>query len=168
MQLKGNNMTTLRSALLAAFISLLSLPAFAEDLGDLGDVSGEAVFGFSNDVTGGFEDTGSFTLSEGTDVFAVIFNFSFSSIDFVIEDFWIEISNGTESFGSYVTSNLDIYFDYLPAGDYDLILNGNAGLGGTYDLTISAVPEASTVAMLLSGLGIVGFASRRRRQNTNA
>ena len=101
-------------------------------------------------------------------IFAVIFNFSFSSIDFVIEDFWIEISNGTESFGSYVTSNLDIYFDYLPAGDYDLILNGNAGLGGTYDLTISAVPEASTVAMLLSGLGIVGFASRRRRQNTNA
>lgn len=161
-------MTTLRSALVAALISLLSLPAFAEDLGDLGDVSGEAVFGFSNDVVGGFEDTGSFSLSSGTDVFAVIFNFSFSNTDFVIEDFWVEITNGTDMFGSYVTSNLDVYFDYLPAGDYDLVLNGNAGLGGTYDLSISAVPEASTVAMLFSGLGIVAFASRRRRKNTNA
>ncbi|OQW41785.1 MAG: hypothetical protein A4S08_12075 [Proteobacteria bacterium SG_bin4] len=33
-----------------------------------------------------------------------------------------------------------------------------------HDLTVSAVPEPETYAMLLAGLGILGFAVRRRRQ----
>jgi hypothetical protein len=36
--------------------------------------------------------------------------------------------------------------------------------GGTWNLsgTITAVPEASTYGMMLAGLGLVGFAARRR------
>lgn len=33
-----------------------------------------------------------------------------------------------------------------------------------HDLTVSAVPEPETYAMLLAGLGILGFAARRRKQ----
>jgi hypothetical protein len=40
------------------------------------------------------------------------------------------------------------------------------GAGASYELTFSAaapVPEASTYGMMLAGLGLVGFAARRRR-----
>ncbi|MTV36441.1 FxDxF family PEP-CTERM protein [Duganella radicis] len=33
-----------------------------------------------------------------------------------------------------------------------------------YDFTVTAVPEPETYAMLIAGLGLVGFAARRRRQ----
>jgi hypothetical protein len=35
--------------------------------------------------------------------------------------------------------------------------------GGNFRLTISAVPEAATWAMLIAGFGMVGFAARRRK-----
>lgn len=43
--------------------------------------------------------------------------------------------------------------------------NGTSdGLGGSLDnVTVSAVPEVETYAMLLAGLGLIGVASRRRR-----
>ncbi len=54
----------------------------------------------------------------------------------------------------------------LDAGQYTLTINGsNSGagsLGGS--ITIQAVPEPGTWAMLLIGFGAVGFAMRRRRQ----
>ncbi len=34
---------------------------------------------------------------------------------------------------------------------------------GTYSLTISAVPEPATLALMLSGLGLVGYTASRRR-----
>lgn len=41
--------------------------------------------------------------------------------------------------------------------------NGAPGYNGT--LTVSAVPEPATTALLLAGLGMIGFVSRRRRNN---
>lgn len=42
---------------------------------------------------------------------------------------------------------------------------GDTGTAGISTLTISAVPEPETYAMLLAGLGLLGFAARRRQQN---
>lgn len=62
------------------------------------------------------------------------------------------------------TSNL-----VLTAGDYYLKVIGtvNSSAAGSYSGNISlkalAVPEADTYAMLLAGLGMVGFVARRRK-----
>ena len=54
---------------------------------------------------------------------------------------------------------------FLEAGTYTLTINGNnsstGSLGGT--VTINAVPEPGTWAMMLLGFGAAGYAMRRRR-----
>lgn len=39
---------------------------------------------------------------------------------------------------------------------------------GTWDVTVTAVPEPETYAMLLAGLGLLGFVARRRKQQEAA
>jgi hypothetical protein len=58
----------------------------------------------------------------------------------------------------------------LTTGIYTInLMTGAATLNGTYNgtlsgLTVSAVPEPETYAMLLAGLGLMGAAIRRRRE----
>jgi len=52
-------------------------------------------------------------------------------------------------------------------GSFNLVDAAQTGLSGTYSLTISnvsAVPEPESYALLLSGLGAVGFVAARRRK----
>ena len=56
-------------------------------------------------------------------------------------------------------------FAGLAAGNYSLNFLGTATAGGAYGGILTAVPEPETYAMMLAGLGVIGFlASRRRRQ----
>ena len=60
----------------------------------------------------------------------------------------------------------------IAAGSYDLRVNGTltGSSGGTYGGTISAapIPEPETYAMMLAGLGLMGFVVRRRKQKDAA
>ncbi|WP_075258941.1 FxDxF family PEP-CTERM protein [Herbaspirillum camelliae] len=63
--------------------------------------------------------------------------------------------------------------DGLSSGNYTLSVGGlvTGATGGSFggNISIAAVPEASTVAMMLGGLALVGFAAyRRRRTEGNA
>jgi hypothetical protein len=53
------------------------------------------------------------------------------------------------------------------AGSTFLTFKGDAGNAMTYvdNVTIAAIPEPESYAMLLAGLGAIGFMSRRRRAN---
>jgi hypothetical protein len=57
----------------------------------------------------------------------------------------------------------------LLAGNYDLKITGDVAAGGgsywgAVTLTTAPVPEPETYAMMLAGLGLMGFVARRRRQ----
>ncbi|WP_297326152.1 FxDxF family PEP-CTERM protein [Nitrosomonas sp.] len=71
--------------------------------------------------------------------------------------------------GSAGANSVSLIFDDLAPGWYALYIGGtnNATAGGAFDLTVSAVPEPETYAMLLAGLGLIGYQLRKRRKPLN-
>lgn len=67
--------------------------------------------------------------------------------------------------GASPTSNTALggFAQLLGATDQAVTARVYVGDQGEYRLQISAVPEPETYAMLLAGLGLIGFAARRRR-----
>ena len=87
------------------------------------------------------------------------------SFDATQNELLITNDDGTFSFG-FVT-DVDAYGGQLVfAGDANLIENNAAselvGAPGSGTFTLSAIPESSTLALMLAGLGVVGIAARRR------
>ncbi|MBX9917690.1 MAG: FxDxF family PEP-CTERM protein [Nitrosomonas sp.] len=70
--------------------------------------------------------------------------------------------------GSTGANVATLTFNDLASGWYAVYVGGtdHASAGGAFALTVSAVPEAETWAMLLAGLGLVGW--RLRRSPTNS
>ncbi len=91
--------------------------------------------------------------------------FSFSRIDL------LDV-NGPPAF-SFIDQDTTAPFSFtnvLGAGDYQVNFKyaiqtppGGSYLGG---ISVAAVPEPETYAMLLAGLGLIGFSARRRKANT--
>jgi hypothetical protein len=62
------------------------------------------------------------------------------------------------------------FFSAGSSSSFVLNLMGTAKAGATYsgDVTVTAVPEAETYAMMLGGLGLLGFMARRRKAKNAA
>lgn len=83
------------------------------------------------------------------------------------------VSNGVKLNGTVIpaTSTGDVERRYLanfriPAGAQQIFVQGSAQENGTYSgiLTLSGVPEPSTWAMMILGIGLAGSALRARRR----
>ena len=137
----------------------------------------------------GFEaidtDTFTFTLSSGTLSNKGALNASISgpvaagALNFTFADMFqgTAIGNGQNlgDFTSYAVLGSfagSVFTPFTLGGAYDLILGFNDGLrvDSDYDdivvgLKVAAIPEPETYALLMAGLGAVGFVARRRRKS---
>ena len=164
-------MTLLKKMMLAASLFLASNFAsaavynFGTGLNEnIGVPSAQLVAGMSS--AGLFADFFNFTLTDDS-IFSQELQYSlegFTVLGFSIVEF------GTNNIvGSSVTTGsntLEVSDLWLSAGNYTTNVLGLFDGGfGAYSLTstVSPVPEASTLAMLLGGLGLVGFMARRRK-----
>lgn len=127
--------------------------------------------GFTVTHSGAFSDTFTFSPTLASSIVsASLISIGFTNVDNIdftsvsLNGHALTISNGvfdTALTGSQLNLN----------GPLTLIVNGTSGLNASYSGTINvmaAVPEPETYALMLGGLGLVGFAARRRKAANQA
>jgi hypothetical protein len=164
----------LKTLAAAAVLAMGTSSAFAADIvfdaGAIPVAPGMFYHLFNHEEVGTFEDTITFSITAGTlsssanPLNVVLKGVNASNIDNLQYTLW----SGSTSLGTFMGNNTT-YNSALPAGDYVVKITGNANgmFGGTYgvDMQLAPVPEPETYAMLLAGLGLVGFMSRRRNNS---
>lgn len=124
---------------------------------------------------GSFTDTIDFTIPEGSlQSSANPLYVSLSGVDvFSIENLVYKVYSGTSSsiggnlYGTFLGDNTTHDIAMGGAGAYHILVNGTATgtAGGSYGVAlVSGVPEPETYAMMLGGLGLLGFVARRKKQ----
>ena len=137
---------------------------------------------FTTDVTvntdtnagfaGTFTDTFAFTLSEDN-FFAALATSAVSSIS-EFTSISIDTTSGVTgtlfnifSFATVPGASVGTDSVFLGAGSYSLTIEGIASAtstGYTLNTVTSPVPEPSSIALMLGGLGLVGFMAARRKK----
>ncbi len=115
---------------------------------------------------GAFTDTWTFILPGTFDVTGYVANFSnsFSNIDFSAGSVTLNgVALAINNTGSFSTAILD---STVLTGNLVLTINGTANGSPTYggNFNITAVPEPESYVLMMAGLALVGFASRRKLQ----
>lgn len=162
---------------LKALVASIALAAAGSSMAatfGLGDVTaGQSVwFGNWFSKNQSFSDTFTFTLTGESSTIGTIWDNEFlSRNDTTLTS--LTLSGGGLSNAIVDTSPSDFSFNNLVAGTYNLVVNGTvsghnlglydgAGYLGRMDVA-AAVPEPEAIAMLALGLGAVGVAARRRK-----
>lgn len=161
-------------SLVAALAVAVSGGAFAADVNHviaspLGD--GDS-FTSADTVSSGAFVTYSFTLAGLSNLDGLFSSFVNSKGVYAALSGYPTLTFGSTTLFDNYSSSGEFHFSDLAAGDYVLSFGTN-NIGGwsknatfvTYGevTAVSAVPEPETYAMILAGLGIVGFMSRRRK-----
>jgi len=159
---------------------LLASSAASADTTLTFDAAGNAIFGALHASPGDFVDTYLFSVdtnasyASGTAVVgktwidsARLANYGITDIQF----FKVNADSTHSNLGTNFSTSSGIEFyplDALMSGNYGFTVTGStaiANLGGSYagNLNLAApVPEPATYAMLLVGVGLLGFTARRK------
>lgn len=152
----------------AAVLAAISVPAFAVGPGPLGTIDNTPI-SMSNIVPMGiFQDVYSFTLANPGDLSGNVVAINFDGYN--ILGLTVTLQDSTFALiGTDATPATGFTFSNLAAGTYALnvlgFATGNAGgfYAGGMIATTAPVPEPETYALLLAGLGVVGFMAARRK-----
>jgi hypothetical protein len=132
--------------------------------------------GVSLTPVGSFEDNWSFTLPASTSLASTtvannlgsILNLSGGMVQLFMESGTTDTQIGSYTFNGTTGSTAHSFASLVP-GDYFYRVTGTGtgSQGGFYALTstISAIPEPTSAAMLLAGLGVAGLLLYRRRSD---
>ncbi len=104
-----------------------------------------------------FFDSFTFSLAAPGDISGGTFSVGITGFTAVLQDATFA------AIGIDTNPNDGFSFAGLAAGNYSLNFLGTAPAGGAYGGVLTAVPEPETYALMLAGLGIVGFVAARRR-----
>jgi opacity protein-like surface antigen len=160
--------------LAAALATLGSTAAIADTYTAPGVINvGQTQTAFFNHTAGSFFDTFNFSIGSGGTLSTSAVSLSLSNlldISGLTGNLWNNSHpNGTFNYGTFAGNNTTFSFGPLAAGDYHIDFTGNATgvVGGAYAaaVSVSAVPEPETYALLLAGLGLMGTVARRRSRN---
>lgn len=154
----------------AAAAALLSTASFANTSSWGTHDPVELGFGVGLGAGSLVNDTYSFSLSSLSGVLAVAVSNDgglLNLTDGKVELFKVGSASSIGSF-SFDSSAMNYSFGALTAGDYFYVVTGKVAgdaFGGTYQLNsqLAPVPEPETYALMLAGLGAVGFIARRRK-----
>jgi hypothetical protein len=166
----------------AAVLSLLAVGASNATTTALGPVSIGAPLAFGGFAAPGpFLDIFTFTLPANSGSGYTVSNFTFLPAQFntVFTNFNLVsnadgiIGNADDHVVASATSagaaNMSLTFAANAGGNYYLSVIGltNGTSGGVYNgaISVSAVPEPQTYALMLAGVGMVGFLAFRRSRN---
>ncbi len=141
-------------------------PPYNKNYSFIDDLSAYGVNGYSNTVTrqGLFSDRYDFTIPSLSGVSGLDFSLwdttsGISQLSFALMSGSTILDQGTSS----------LFFPDITQGNYFFVITGNAdGInGGQYSISAVAapIPEPSTWAMLLGGLGLFGFMARNGKHN---
>jgi hypothetical protein len=160
----------MKNLVAAAMLAATASTSFAATINE-DDITADQGFGFSIDkpFSGIFSNTYEFTLSGEGELSDTVTN-SFTSKSGYITDFAVSLSGPGVSYDQDVGSfagGQGVFVDYaqIGAGTYFLTVSGTAH-SSTYggSVSVSAVPEPASIALMLTGLGCIGFVAKRRKQ----
>lgn len=149
----------------ALIVTAASANAANQDLGTLTATENPYYSGIIS-TPGSFTDYITFTLTQDTiaSFGAGVLNYTVGNLNYLhISDFnQVLLKEGQE-----LGSGLNFTLNSLTAGVYQVRITGivDGGFGGQYagGISIAAVPEPSSVAMLLVGFAALGAVARRRK-----
>ena len=125
---------------------------------------------FSDVFSFGISSPGSFGISVINFPVTGLFNSVFTSASLISNPDGVLFNSDDSllSVGTLAANTISFLSGPVGAGSYYLNVNGigNGSLGGLYNgsISVAAVPEPETYAMLLAGMGVMGFIARRRNK----
>ena len=141
--------------------------------GPISLTSGNALFG-RNDAIGTFTDTYTFSLAGAFSLSGTATSVANGDqdLDFTSVTILNSANAVVATFAGNLNGDAAEFYALSPvnllAGNYSLVVRGlnsasQASYAGTLATAVVSVPEPETYALLLAGLGAVGFVARRRK-----